>query len=283
VSDDLEALRGELLDGWQRQSRGWARQADRIREVGMPVSLRMIELAELQPGERVLELAAGPGDTGFLAARLLGPSGTLISSDAAEGMLEIARERALEQGVENVEFKQFQLEWIDLPTASVDAILCRWGVMLVVDPAAALSECRRVLRPGGRAVLAVWDVPQANPWSVIPSRAMVELELVDPPMPGRPGMFVLAEPGVFESTLREAGFIEVTVEPVAIARHYDSILDLIGETLDVSMLFNRAWAGFDDEHRRLLREEIEARSAPFADPAGGYTYPGVSLVALATA
>ena len=85
---------------------------------------------QLGPGQRVLELAAGPGDTGFMAARLIEPGGTLICSDAVAGMLDVARERAEEQGIDNVEFKQLQLEWIDLPTASVDVVLCRWGVML---------------------------------------------------------------------------------------------------------------------------------------------------------
>ncbi len=87
----------------------------------------MIEHAGLQPGQTVLELAAGPGDTGFLAAPLIAPGGTLISSDASAGMLDVARERAQEQGIENVEFKQLQLEWIDMTAASVDVILCRWG------------------------------------------------------------------------------------------------------------------------------------------------------------
>ena len=148
---------------WDRAAAGWGKRADRVAQWGMPVSVAMVDALALQPGQRVLELAAGPGDTGFMAAELIRPGGTLVSSDGAEPMLDVARERARQSGIENVEFAQLELEWIDLPTASVDAVLCRWGIMLIVDPAAAAGEIRRVLRAGGRAALAVWDVPGAQP------------------------------------------------------------------------------------------------------------------------
>src|SRR5947208_12168159 len=126
---DFETQRAEMAERWERAAAGWGRLADRVRAWGMPVSVWMIEHLGLQPGQDVLELAAGPGDTGFLAAELIAPGGTLITSDATEGMLAVARERAKSFGVSHVEFKQLQLEWIDLPTASVDAVLCRWGFM----------------------------------------------------------------------------------------------------------------------------------------------------------
>jgi SAM-dependent methyltransferase len=283
TSSDPEELRGELLDAWDGQAAGWGRQADRMRAFAMPVSVRMLELAELQAGERVLELAAGPGDTGFLAAEQIGPAGTLVCSDGSERMLEIARERAGEQGITNVEFVQLQLEWIDLPTASVDAILCRWGVMLCVDPAAALAECRRVLRPGGRAVLAVWDVPEANPWTTVPGRAIADLGHAPHPDPGAPGMFALAAPGLLAEMLLDAGFLEAYVEPVALSRRYSDVADLIGETLDCSMMFGRVWRELDGEQRRRLRALLEERSAPFAQEGGGFAYPGSTLVAVARA
>ena len=102
-----------------------------------------------------------------MAAELIVPGGTLICSDGAEAMLDVARERAAAQGIYNVEFRQLELEWIDLPTADVDAVLCRWGIMLVVDSETAAQEIRRVLKPGGRAALAVWDEPARNPWTTV--------------------------------------------------------------------------------------------------------------------
>src|SRR5262249_44817908 len=157
----------EVLERWQRAARGWSARADEIRTFGMPVSVWLIDQLALQPGQRVLELAAGPGDTGFMAAELVSPGGTLLSTDAAGPMLDLARERARALGVPNAEFKEVDLQWIDIDTASVDAALCRWGLMFAADPGAALQEIRRVLRPGGRVALAVWADPERNPWATI--------------------------------------------------------------------------------------------------------------------
>ena len=278
-----EEQREQLLDSWEHVAAGWGRQADRNRQIGMPVSAWMIDHAELHPGQRVLELAAGPGDTGFLAAELVLPGGTLVCSDGSEAMLEVARERAQEQEITNVEFAQLQLEWIDLPAASVDVVLCRWGVMLCVDPEAALRECRRVLRPGGRLVLAVWDLPAANPWVTIPQAALVELGLAEPVPPTGPGMFALAAPGQLAELLEQAGFGEVTVEPVAIERPYDSPLAWIGEMVDCSRVFGSVWRTLADDRRRALREEVEDRARAFATAAGGLVVPGRCLAAVAEA
>src|SRR6185312_85561 len=184
---DPDTLRAEILGRWERAATGWGAHAERMREFGMPVSAWMIDHAGLQPGQRVLELAAGPGDTGFLAAELIRPGGgMLLSTDAAETMLEVARGRASELAIANVEFKRIELEWIDLETASVDAVLCKWGLMFAVDPEAALREARRVLRPGGRIALAAWDEPPLNDWATIPTRALVELGHATPPDPDAP-------------------------------------------------------------------------------------------------
>ena len=283
ADEDLREQRELLLDGWDEASKGWGRQADRLQEAARPISDRMIAHTNPAPGERVLELAAGPGDTGFLAARLIGSEGTLISSDASSGMLDLARERAAEQGIENAEFKQLQLEWIDLPTADVDIVLCRWGVMLTIDPAAALRECRRVLKPGGRLAIAVWDLPDANPWTTIIQRALVELRHVEPAPPGGPGMFALAAPEKLTELLQEAGFFDIAIEQVPIVRHYTGALDWLGETIDLSRQLASVWARLSKDERTRLREELEAEAREYTDGKGFITFPGSSLVVAASA
>ncbi len=146
----------------------------------------LVEAIHPQPGHRVLDLAAGIGETGFLAAELVAPGGSVIISDQAEAMLDAARARAQELGLRNVEFKSINAEWIDLPVASVDAVLCRWGYMLMADPGAALSETRRVLRSGGRLALAVWDDATRNPWLTLPAALFAERGLIPAPVPARP-------------------------------------------------------------------------------------------------
>lgn len=249
----------------------------------MPVSLWMIKQLGLRYGQRVLELACGPGDTGFVAAELIQPGGTLVSSDAAETMLDVARARAHELGIENVEFARLELEWIDLPTASVDAVVCRWGLMLTVDPEAAAQEIRRVLRPGGRVALAVWDEPARNPWATIPTRALVERGLSAAPDPTAPGMFALAAPGQLQDLLESAGFLDVVVETVAVKREYARIDMYIEETLDVSPTFADVYLELDENEQAALRREIVSLAGPLLAANGSVALPGAALVAAASA
>lgn len=268
---------------WERAAVGWGRRAARVRDWGMPVSAWMIDHLALQAGERVLELAAGPGDTGFLAAELVAPGGQLISSDASPNMLEVARARAGELGIANVEFKQLELEWIDLPTASVDAVLCRWGVMLIVDPATALREMRRVLKAGGRAALAVWGAPDENPWATAPTRALVELGHTAPPDPSAPGMFALSPEGRLADLLEEAGFLDVVVESVELARVYPGVREYMAETLDLSVPFAEAYERLEAADQAEVERRIEELLKPHRGPDGSLRLPGRSLVAAAGA
>jgi SAM-dependent methyltransferase len=280
---DPEEQRAHSAEAWDRAAAGWGRAADQVRRFGMPVSVWMIEHARLQPGQRVLELAAGPGDTGFLAAELIEPGGTLVCSDLSEGMLDVARERARAQGITNVEFAQLSLEWIDLETATVDVILCRWGIMLVPDPEAAVREARRVVRPGGRLAVAVWDEAKRNPWATIPGRALVELGHSEPPDPSGPGMFALAPAERLGELLQSVGFVDVEVDGVQLDRPEADIDAYLAETLNLSGVFSSVMAGLDDAQREAVRERIAELAAPFSQPDGTLLFPGRSLVAAAGA
>ena len=201
---------------------------------GAPVAHWMIDAVDPQPGERVLELAAGLGETGLLAAELVAPGGEVIVSDQAEAMLEGARERAAELGIDNVSFKVLAGEWIDLPLASVDIALCRWGYMLMADPAAALAETRRVLAPAGawRPPCGIRSSATRGPRS--PGRSWpstgwpaggwdADAAGDEPPAsepPGaaewaaaqQPGPFALGDAGRSRSCWRDAGFQRSRVE-----------------------------------------------------------------------
>jgi SAM-dependent methyltransferase len=219
---DPNAHREASLQGWEEAAGGWVRSQDLLREFGAPVSHWMIDAIAPQPGQRVLELAAGLGETGLLAAELVAPVGGAIISDQAEVMLAGARERASALGLSNVEFQVLNAEWIDLPVASVDAVLCRWGYMLMADPVAALGETRRVLRSGGRVALAVWDSLERNPWAQLPALELGERGLSARPSPGTPGPFALGSAPRVEELLEQAGFAEVRVEALELSRRHGS-------------------------------------------------------------
>ena len=278
-----DELRAEMLARWERAATGWGKHAQRMREFGMPVSAWMLDHARLQPGQRVLELAAGPGDTGLLAAELIRPGGTLLSTDAAETMLEVARARAAAFGIENVEFKRMDIEWIDLDTASVDVVLCKWGLMFSTDPESSLREARRVLRPGGRIALAAWDDPAANAWATIPNRTLVELGHAEPLDPDAPGMFILAAPGRLRELLDAAGFIDVVVETVETPRSFTGVAEYVAETAEISSVFGEAFDPLADEQRAAVVRKIAELAKPYTAADGQVKFLGRSLVAAADA
>jgi len=282
---DPDELRAAARERWERAADGWQRSNERFQAAAMPVSQWLIDAIDAQPGQRVLELAAGVGETGFLAAELIAPGGgTLISSDGADAMLAHARARAEQLGLTNVEFKQLELEWIDLPAASVDAVLCRWGYMLVVDKAAALRETRRVLKPGGRLALAAWSTPERVTFAAIPRKALVEAGLVDGfNIAAGPGMFDLADPDALRALLEETGFADATVEELPITLCYDGVEDLIASTRELAPAFADVVDPLDERQRADLVARLTAATAPFAAPDGSLALPAVALGATAEA
>jgi ubiquinone/menaquinone biosynthesis C-methylase UbiE len=276
-------IRAQLRDRWQRGAAGWGRRADAIQEFGMPVSVWMIEQLDLQPGQHVVELACGPGDTGFLAAEQVRPGGLVTETDASDAMLGVAKGRARDLGASNVEFKRMELEWLDLPAASVDAILCRWGLMFAVDQQAAAREMRRVLRPGGRLALAVWDRPELNPWATAPTQALVELGHAEPPAPTLPGMFVLADAGRLQELLESAGLTEVVVQSLELVRRERGVEDFIKGTVDMSVPFAEVRDRLTPEQWREVEARIGELVAPYIEADDKLVFPARALVAAASA
>ncbi len=282
--EDPDELRAAVRERWERAADGWLRRNERFQAAAMPVSQWLVDAIEPQPGERVLELAAGVGETGFLAAELIAPGGTLICSDGAEAMLGHARGRAAQRGVANVEFQLLELEWIDLPAASVDKAICRWGYMFALDRGAALRETRRVLRPGGRLALAAWSLPERNPFASLARRALVDAGLVDGfELGSGPTMFDLADQDSLRALLEDAGFAEVVVQELPLAIPYDDVADYVAATCDLSPAFADVVTPLNERQRADLDERIAAAAAPFATEGGPLRLPAVALVAAASA
>jgi len=283
MSFDANDHRRESLAGWEDAASGWVRRADTIRSLGAPVSAWMLDAVSLQPGERVLELAAGLGETGMMAAEQVAPMGGVIISDQAESMLAGARARAQELELNNLEFRVLNGEWIDMPVASVDAVLCRWGYMLMADPAAALGETRRVLRPGGRLALAVWASVAENPWSALPAAELIERGLLARPAQGTPSPFALGDEQRVRKLLEQTGFTEIEVSSVELAYSAASFESFWETTIDVSRGFHDAVLGRPEPEIEEIRAGVERRLAPFIRPDGGLEIPARTLVARAVA
>ncbi len=207
---------------WEKMAQGWDINRDYMWETSKPVGEWLVEKLAPSDGQTILELAAGMGDTGFVAARLVGAEGRLISTDFAPSMVDGARRRADELGITNAEFRVIDAENMDLDTESVDGVLCRWGYMLMSDASAAFKETRRVLRPGGRLCFSVFAGPEQNPWAALPARALVEGGFMEAPAPGSPGILAMGDKERLQSLLTEAGFSGHVIKEVPITwRHRD--------------------------------------------------------------
>jgi ubiquinone/menaquinone biosynthesis C-methylase UbiE len=277
---DREEFRRGSLESWQTMAAGWERRRAEVDDILAPVRDWLLRELAPQPGETILELAAGPGDTGFSAAPQLGDDGLLITSDFSPAMLEASRRRADELGLRNVDFRLLDALELDLEDDAVDGVVCRFGFMLMADAATALSETRRVLRPGGRLVLAVWRGPEQNPWVAIAGRILAEHGLMPTPEPGAPGMFTLGSDERLLSLLDEAGFADVRLGDVSVRFVYDDVDDFVSVSREMGGAFRSAFESASPEQQAEIVEELRAAFSPFTT-ADGLELPGVALVALA--
>jgi SAM-dependent methyltransferase len=276
-----EALRTMNYEVAEAIAPTWERRRGFVEEVSAPVRRWIIDALAPRPGDTVLELAAGVGDTGFEAAAMLGAEGRLISSDFSPAMLEAARRRGAQLGVEHVDYRVIDAERIPLETDSVDGVLCRFGYMLMANPAAALAETRRVLRPGGRLALAVWGQPERNPFFAVVGMALVERGHVPPPEPGQPGIFSLADERRIRALLEEAGFGEVRTSDVPVSAGFADVGEYLDIVIDTAGPIAMALRGIPEDERKAIRTTLEQAFAPFAR-AGSYELPGAALVAAAS-
>ena len=218
---DLNEYRKQSLETWDKMSTGWHSWRKFMWDSTSRIREWLVSSLDPKPGQTILDVAAGVGDTGFARREVLGDDGRLISTDFSSGMVDAARKRAEELGITNAEFKQLDAEKMDLDDNSVDGIISRWGYMLMADPAAALGETNRVLKPGGRVAFAVWGTPDKNLWAATPAMALVARGALTPPEPGGPGIFALGDQDRIRELVTGAGFGDPKIEEVPFSFTYD--------------------------------------------------------------
>lgn len=176
------------------------------------VSERMLDLACLGPGMRVLDLASGMGEPALRAARRVGPSGFVLGTDLVDGMLEAAREQARAEGLSNIDFRAVEAEALEVPEQSFDVATVRWGLMYMARPELALERVWRALRPSGRLVCALWAGPEEVEYASLPRRSMERFHPVPPSDPEAPGVFRFSRPERLRPLLERSGFTLEHVE-----------------------------------------------------------------------
>lgn len=268
---DLDEYRVKSRDSWDRFSGNWAENREFLWDASRAVGEKLIAGVEAQPGQTLLELAAGTGDTGFAAAAMLGEDGKLISTDFAPGMVAEARKVGEALGLSNVEYRELDAENMDLDDASIDGVICRWGYMLMADPAAALAETKRVLRDGGRVSFAVWATPEVNMWAALPALELFSRGHMEPPDEGAPGIFAMGDPARIRELVGGAGFGDPEIDEVVFDWPYKTPEELWAMTMELAAPIAGAVAELDDEEAASVREAVIGKVAGLMEngPIGG--------------
>ena len=265
------------LQTWSAVAPAWEAYRDRVFTQVRPVSEWLVDQISPQPGATVLELTAGPGETGFLAAERLGPDGRVISSDFSPEMVEAAQRGVSARGLDNVECRVLDAQQIDLPDDSVDAVLSRFGLMLVPEQEKAIAEIRRVLKEGGRCAYATWGPPDRNPWIFQIVMALLQNGLAPPGDPfAAGGVFSLANEERNLELAKSGGFDNVNVEELSGFMQFESPDDYWTFNTSVAGPVAQLIASLDAAQIGAIRKTLDASLTPFHKD-GGLEMPWTSI------
>jgi SAM-dependent methyltransferase len=210
-------------EGWDSVAEGWREWWEPIEKGAQKISQRLIELAEIKPGQRVLDVATGIGEPSITAAKVVGTGGHVLATDISRQMLAIAKERATFLRLQDIiEFKESDAENLDLANLSFDAALCRWGLMLFPNLDAAIGKIYSSLVSGGRFAAAVWADATKVPIISLATRIIGSQVQMSAPPPGVPNPFSLADTNKLENSLARAGFRDIHIDTVIVTFEFES-------------------------------------------------------------
>ena len=261
---------------WSEVAQAWDANVDGVDEHSIEATATLLARVAVQPGERVLELAAGPGSLGDTWSRLVGSTGTVVVSDLAPGMVEVARRRNAALG--NVETAVIDAAAIDRPDGSFDVVVCRMGLMFAPDPSIAFAEIARVLGPDGRLGALTWSAIQHNPWMTCVGMAAMANGLVSGGPPTGPGgIFSLGDPVELELLAKSAGFVDVAVEAIDITFRADSVDEHIERVGSLAGPLAAVLKAASSDQLAALRRTAADLAAPYLT-SNGLEIPGQALL-----
>lgn len=277
---DPTSFKSQQREQWSDVAQGWRRRWQTFEQGAQPLSDRMMEMAHIASGQRVLDVATGIGEPAMTAARVVGPGGAVVAIDQAPQMLAIARERMQAAGIHNVELIEGDAEAMTLPQDSFDAIVCRWGMMFFHDPVGTLARLRTSLKPDGWMVAAVWGSPERVPLISLPSTVLTrEMGVARPPsLPGGPNPFALSESTTLEHLTRDAGFVDVRSESFTVTYEFRSTDELLEHIRDVSAPIRSITATLSAERQAEFWGKLADAAVVFAGADGMVRLPNDSLI-----
>lgn len=280
-SFDAAKYKNAQREQWNKDGAAWRRWNPILDRWYGEATQRMLDLARILRGQRVLDIAAGAGEPAVSAAERVGPGGYVLATDISEGIVELARQVAAECGLSQMKTRVMDGEKLDLPDGTFDAVLCRLGLMYMPHPVAALREWRRALRAGGRVAIVVFSTPDRNAWGALPASIIRQRAQLPPPVPGQPGPFSLGGPGVLEGIIREAGFSNPEIRTVPAPHRTASAAEYVQVAREAFGGFNAMMAHLPPQERESVWNEVEGSLRSFESP-DGFEAPGECVVVGAT-
>jgi SAM-dependent methyltransferase len=266
---------------WDSLAATWDARGEWHADITRDLTVAMVDALAPMAGETIVELACGPtADAAMEVDRRLAGDVRLSAADLSQRMVDAARRRAARDHAA-ISFATLDVTALALPAGSVDGLLARWVYMLLPDPRQALGEARRVLRRGGRLVFAVFASAAQNPFFTLPGAVLADRGLFQPPEPGRPSMFALADSAATTRMIESAGFAASSVRDVPLTYRLSDPDDLWSMVSEFAGPVSLALRGQDASVRAEIRTEIELRAEAFRDGTG-YALPGLALVFTAT-
>ncbi|MCC7368675.1 MAG: class I SAM-dependent methyltransferase [Chloroflexi bacterium] len=269
---DPIAYKETTREQWQQAAEAWHRWGPTLKSWLGPATDVMLDAARISPGCRVLDVAAGAGEPAITIAERVGPRGYVLATDIAPNILELAARSAGERGLGNVETREMDGEHLELPDASFDVVTSRVGLIYFPDRQRALSEMRRVLKPGGRVAAIVYTTPENNRFFSIPVSIIRRRAQLPPPLSGQPGPFSLGGPGVLAEAYRRAGFREVETCIVPSPLRMPSAAECVRFERESFGALHQMLAGLPEGERRAAWDEIERELGQF-EGTGGFEGP----------
>jgi SAM-dependent methyltransferase len=268
---------------WNSAASGWKKWSPLIDQGGMPVSERLVELARIKPGDRVLDVAAGYGEPALTAAKRVGPDGEVVATDISAEMLAYGRERAAAAGLENVRFVESDAASLDFPEGSFDAALSRWGIIFEPEPEATAARIRGFLKPGARIAIASWGpIDRAPMFALTMGTVMKRLEIAPPP-PGTPGPLARPSPEAIAALLEGGGFENVEVEEIDVSFGYGSCDEFTACLRDIAPPITALLAEYPQEVQEETWAAITAAAREAAGGDGPFELSNQALLAVGNA
>lgn len=260
----------------------WRQGAARRAQFLAVATEKMLDAAGLTEGMRVLDVAAGTGDQSLLAAKKVGPSGSVLATDISESMLKVAADLANDAGLGNVETQVADATSLDLNEGAFDAAMCRFGLMFMPDVPAVLTRIRRALKPGGKFATLVWSTEERNAWIGIQISTVRDMNRMPSPPPSIVRTTALSQPGVLERAFVESGFRSVEVSPVATPRAFESLDDAWTSIQTSSPAQGELTRAMNEAEREDYAAELKRRLAAYVQPDGRCVLPGEALLGVGT-